>query len=58
MLLFFFFVAEHDGSGNERLVLDTRHVNERFLPATPPNCRFQEVWQGLKTVVGSSLNIG
>ena len=52
-----FSVAKDDGSGKARMVLDTRRVVERFIPPDTTELTTPGAWQGLRTVVGSYLNI-
>ena len=44
-----FFLAERDGSGKVLMVLDTRRVNERFLPPGTTELPTLGAWQGLRT---------
>ena len=39
------------------MVLDSRHVNESFIPPDITELPTPRAWQGLTTTVGSNLNI-
>ena len=51
-----FFIAEHDGSGKVRMVLDTHRGNERFMPPYTTELSTPGAWQGLRLAVDSNLN--
>ena len=52
-----FFAAKHDGSWKVRVVLDIIRVFERLNPPDTTKLPTPVAWQGLRTTVGSILNI-